>query len=275
MNLGFRGVCLSAGLVALTLSVSLAHADEPAKARTSVITRPEWAQLPTGDDMAHYYPERAQREGASGRAVLTCNITAQGLLSGCTAKDETPGDYGFDKAALALSTLFRMKAKTVDGKPVDGGTITIPIVFQVPEGGVTSRMAFGDGAFIPTKIDPAKPRPGPPAFVMPCPDGVGECLGHTVSWASRPDPQQTASILSRAGPLEEVTLAICKVNSQGRLFNCAFDGVMTLAATTAARDALLLLTVAPTTGDGVPTVDAVVEIPFVWEALAAGLQPKP
>jgi TonB family protein len=207
--------------------------------------------------------------------VLTCQITAQGLLTDCTAKDETSGDYGFDKAALGLSTLFRMKPKTVDGKPVDGGTIQIPIIFQVPEGGVTSRMAFGDGAFIPTKIDPAGPRPGPPAFVMPCPDGVGECLGHTASWASRPDPQQATGILSRAGPLEEVTLALCKIDAQGRLFNCAFDGVMTLAATTAARDALLLLRMTPTTADGVPTADAVVEIPFVWEALAAGLEPKP
>ena len=59
-------------------------------------------------------------------------LTAKGTLEGCSVTSENPGDYGFGDAAIKLSRLFRMKPKTLDGSPVDGGQITIPIVFTVP-----------------------------------------------------------------------------------------------------------------------------------------------
>jgi protein TonB len=101
-------------------------------ARASVITKPDWARKPTGEDMARYYPDRAQRMEVGGRATLSCTVTAKGSLEGCSVVSENPADYGFGDAAMKLSRLFRMKPKTLDGAPVDGGQITIPIVFTVP-----------------------------------------------------------------------------------------------------------------------------------------------
>ncbi len=83
--------------------------------------------------MARYYPDRAQRMEVNGRATISCTVTAKGTLEGCRVVAENPADYGFGDAAIKLSRLFRMKPKTLDGAPVDGGAITVPIVFQVPQ----------------------------------------------------------------------------------------------------------------------------------------------
>ena len=43
-------------------------------------------------------------------------------------------DQGFGDAAMKMTKLFKMRPQTKDGAPVDGGKITIPIVFNVPKG---------------------------------------------------------------------------------------------------------------------------------------------
>ncbi|HZK98901.1 MAG TPA: energy transducer TonB, partial [Caulobacteraceae bacterium] len=97
----------------------------------SVITRPDWLRRPTGDDVNQFYPERAQRMEVSGRASITCVVTASGTLSGCSVSSEEPGDQGFGAAALKMSHLFKMRPQTKDGAPVGGATITVPISFQL------------------------------------------------------------------------------------------------------------------------------------------------
>lgn len=82
--------------------------------------------------MARYYPDRAQRLEMEGRATIRCTVTAKGLLQSCVVVSESPADAGFGDAALKLSRLFKMKPKTQDGAPVDGGEVTIPIVFNLP-----------------------------------------------------------------------------------------------------------------------------------------------
>lgn len=105
----------------------------PAPPRASVISRPDWSRKPNGDDMARYYPDRAQRLEIEGKATIRCTVTAKGLLQGCEVLSESPADAGFGDAALKLSKLFKMKPKTQDGAPVDGGEVTIPIVFNLPK----------------------------------------------------------------------------------------------------------------------------------------------
>ena len=97
-----------------------------------MITRPDWIRKPSGDDLATYYPDRAQRTETNGTVSLSCSVTAKGTLEKCMVVSETPSDYGFGDAAIRLSKIFRMKPQTSDGAPVEGGTVVIPIVFRVP-----------------------------------------------------------------------------------------------------------------------------------------------
>lgn len=109
-------------------------APAPEVKRPSVITSPDWARRPSGDDIARYYPDRAQRMSVEGHATLNCAVTARGTLENCSVTEETPSNQEFGSAALKLSKLFKMRPLTKDGAPSEGGSVRIPLAFKLPKG---------------------------------------------------------------------------------------------------------------------------------------------
>ena len=103
----------------------------PAPAGPRLIGKPDWLRQPTAAEVARAYPDRALRLNLSGRAVLACSVTAAGKLTGCVVAQEDPASAGFGKAALRLASAFQMKPQTEDGRPVDGGRVSIPVSFRL------------------------------------------------------------------------------------------------------------------------------------------------
>ncbi len=90
----------------------------------------DWAEVPKARGMAQVYPRRAFDLGLTGRVTLDCLVGLNGKLSSCSVLDETPAGYGFGDAALKWAPSFKMKPETLDGHPVAGGHIELPIVFH-------------------------------------------------------------------------------------------------------------------------------------------------
>jgi TonB family protein len=118
------------GVVGVLLAGAVAAAAHPA-----AIIQPDWMAKPDADDLARNYPRVAAALGLGGRAVLSCEVDGQGVLTACNIPQEEPHGLGFGQAALDLAPAFRMRPMTRDGQPVAGGSVRIPIAFRLPTPG--------------------------------------------------------------------------------------------------------------------------------------------
>ncbi len=125
-----RRACGVVLLAALTLGGGYAAwATQPSQART--VADPDWSSKPAGGDLVRFYPPKAFAKGLEGMAVIRCRVERTGALSACAVVREGPQGAGFGKATLQMAPLFRMKPKSVRGRPVAGAMVTIPVKFML------------------------------------------------------------------------------------------------------------------------------------------------
>jgi TonB family protein len=104
----------------------------PAAAVGSMIGA-RWLRKPSPADMEAYYPKVAAITHTAGRALVGCQVNAEGRLEACQVEEEQPLGEGFGEAAARLVVdKFKMRPKTADGMPVAGGKVRIPIRFSTP-----------------------------------------------------------------------------------------------------------------------------------------------
>ncbi|KRA61856.1 hypothetical protein ASD79_07055 [Caulobacter sp. Root655] len=90
----------------------------------------DWMTKPTVYQLMGVYPVAARhRPPTTAKATITCKVNEEGFLRDCKPVFEAPENMGFGAAALQLSTLFRMKPKIRNGKPVET-EVTIPIIWS-------------------------------------------------------------------------------------------------------------------------------------------------
>jgi len=118
----------------------------PSLDTSAKITHPDWARRPSGEDIAQYYPEKAQRLELEGRATVLCKVGVDGRLRDCEVVEESPPDAGFGEATKRLAEeTFRMTPMTRDGVPVDGASVRIPLVYKLPPPGAVVIRKSGPG----------------------------------------------------------------------------------------------------------------------------------
>ena len=69
-----------------------------------------------------------------GRTSISRTVTTRGTLGGCSVVSQDPPADGFGDSTLKASQLFKMKPKTLDGVPIEGGTVRIPLRWVLPKG---------------------------------------------------------------------------------------------------------------------------------------------
>ncbi len=96
-----------------------------------VTGKPQWARLPESLDIAASFPAAAKAAHVTvGHVALSCLIGQGGELTDCVVTRQSPEGLGFDKAALALSTLFQMTVWTDEGLPTIGSRVEIPLRYE-------------------------------------------------------------------------------------------------------------------------------------------------
>ncbi len=81
-------------------------------------------------DLGSAYPAQAKAAGVSGDVSVTCQVTADGAMSGCRTTAETPTGYGFGDAAVGLASQITVQPKAKDGSPVGGRPVTWDVPFK-------------------------------------------------------------------------------------------------------------------------------------------------
>lgn len=95
------------------------------------IAAPIWRRQPTPEELAQSFPPTAIRKNSSATAVYDCRVTAKGSMQACiqrSASKNNPWRDGLDELDL-VENCFAVAALDADGKPVDGRTVRVTVVW--------------------------------------------------------------------------------------------------------------------------------------------------
>jgi TonB family protein len=241
--------------------------------RWAIIASPDWLGLPSGDDLASLFPDRAKEENRSGRAEINCRVKADGTLDACVLLSETPEGFGFGRATIRAARFFRMSPMTVDGKPVEGGVVRIPMVWQLSA--ASPILTVGDNAVLITILEHGA-KPSDPELVFKCPsaeDPARRCQGHRVVWAERPSNADVRAATAGRRLGDAATRINCKADGDGRLTDCGAVSPGTTPDQEAAMRALVAGLKASGAADHAPLTAGRIIIQFDWGALRQAAAP--
>lgn len=116
-----------AAMVATSLSLAPSNAASQASSTERLL-----ASLRPPSPPEVFFPDRAQRMGIDGKAVINCAADASGVLTDCNVVSETPGDWDFGVSALkaARARSIRRMAPAADGR------VSVTVAFDAKEGRV-------------------------------------------------------------------------------------------------------------------------------------------
>jgi len=99
---------------------------------TPVIGKPKWTAVPAINDLAAVVPAEARKAKVyKARVMMSCNVVTDGAVDGCAVLSEDPAALGYGAAAQKLSPYFRLAVWTDEGLPTVGGSVTIPLRFDL------------------------------------------------------------------------------------------------------------------------------------------------
>jgi TonB family protein len=245
----------------LVLNGSQALAAEPTSPH-----RLDWTRKPTGEDVARFYPERGKNTQTSGRAIVDCDVTADGLLDNCRVVEESPANYGFGDATLKLSRIFRLNPKTVNVNDPNLNRVIMPIVFAFPgkpsppDGYLAGQNAVAVSVGVESG---AKYAVGCPTTSKP----AQLCVVHALKWKEQPWLANTLPALEGVDMESGTTMLQCGVTAQSRLTGCTANGNPTPAAQKAMLAIADMLVAPEKTVDGASVGEGPVIVPFDWSKI--------
>lgn len=242
--------------------------------RWAIVEEPDWARTPSGVQLEGLYPAGARNQRMPGVAQVRCEVKTDGTLANCFTLFEAPKGMGFGDASLRATRYFRMKPAKLDGQPVAGGMVTIPLHWEVAGGG--NQVQVGDDAVLVVALKPGVKQSK--YIEVRCATAAAKaqtCLAIPAPWRQRPANSQVWEVMKRRHADTGVASLACRVGDDGALQDCKASGHASPDKEAAMRELAAGLKAAPEAQDGVPTHGQLVLVPFDWAQLRRAAEPAP
>lgn len=94
------------------------------------ITAVQWVRKPSKRELDPHVAPALRKQRISAQVYLGCRVLLDTHVRDCVVLRETPEDSGFGAAALAAAPSFRIYPPRLNGKPVDGAGVIVPVEYS-------------------------------------------------------------------------------------------------------------------------------------------------